>query len=122
MSRRLAFHLVALLLVFALPGCVTDRPLIEDTLEEFEAGVRELIQPGIPWKDAHEALLVRFPRPSEDSEATPMVGARGFPGRNRRFVMLWRTTTPGVAYVLTVECDRNLVIARVIVGPLYENH
>ena len=115
--RRLSLALFALLLA----ACVSGGTRIDADLTAFTNGVNAILTAGMPVKEARAAVRARFPEPDSDIESAPLIATRGQPVQVRRFMMVWSTTEPGTQYVLTLECDSDMRVARWAVGPLY-NH
>lgn len=120
MAARI-LRLLPALLSLALAACATTGTRIDDDLEAFTNGVNAILKAGMPVKEARAAVRARFPAPDSDLESAPLVATRGNPIQVRRFMMVWSTTTPGTQYVLTLECTREMQVARWSVGPLYTN-
>ena len=109
-------------IVALLAGCTSPGTRIDDDLTAFTNGVNAILTAGMPVKEARAAVRARFPDPDSDIESAPLVATRGSPVQVRRFMMVWSTTTPGTQYVLTLECDSEMRVARWSVGPLYTSN
>lgn len=120
MSARILRVTFALLLL-ALSACATSGTRIDADLNAFTNGVNAIVKAGMPVKEARAAVRARFPDPDSDIESAPLIASRGSAVQVRRFMMVWSTTTPGTQYVLTLECDSEMRVARWSVGPLYTN-
>ncbi|MBE2215130.1 MAG: hypothetical protein IAE82_14745 [Opitutaceae bacterium] len=109
------------LLFLALAACASTGTRVDADLPAFTNGVNAILKAGMPVKEARSAVRTRFPDPDSDIESAPLVATRGQPVQVRRFMMVWSTTEPGTQYVLTLECDSEMRVARWSVGPLYTN-
>lgn len=123
MSARLYLaSRAALALVFlALAACASSGTRIDADLNAFTNGVNAIVKAGMPVKEARAAVRARFPDPDSDIESAPLIASRNNPIKVRRFMMVWSTTEPGTQYVLTLECDSEMRVARWSIGPLYSN-
>jgi hypothetical protein len=123
MSAR--FRIIPLLtlavLFLGLAACATSGTRIDADLNAFTNGVNAILKAGMPVKEARAAVRARFPDPDSDIESAPLIASRNNPIKVRRFMMVWSTTEPGTQYVLTLECDSEMRVARWSVGPLYSN-
>ena len=109
------------LLLLAVVGCVSTGTRIDADMEAFTNGVNAILTAGMPLKEARAAVRSRFPDPESDFEGAPLIASRNNPIKVRRFMMVWSTNTPGTQYVLTMECDDEMRVARWSIGPLYTN-
>ena len=119
LARLFRVFLAALPLLLA--GCANVGTRIDDDITAFSNGVNAILTAGMPLKEARQAVRNRFPEPDNDIESAPLIASRGNPVQVRRFMMVWSTTEPGTQYVLTLECDREMRVARWSIGPLYKS-
>lgn len=110
-----------ILLALALGACASPGTRLDTDLEAFTNGVNAIIHAGMPLKEARAVVRERFPDPDSDFEGAPLIATRGNPIQVRRYMMVWSTSTPGTQFVLTMECDSEMRVARWSVGPLYTN-
>lgn len=110
-----------ILLALALGACASPGTRLDTDLEAFTNGVNAIIRAGMPLKEARAVVRERFPDPDSDFEGAPLIATRGNPIQVRRYMMVWSTSTPGTQFVLTMECDSEMRVARWSVGPLYTN-
>ncbi len=115
------FRATLVLLALAFGACAHSGARLDTDLEAFTNGVNAIIKAGMPLKEARAAVRERFPDPESDFEGAPLIATRGSPIQVRRFMMVWSTTTPGTQFVLTMECDSEMRVARWSVGPLFTN-
>jgi len=105
--------------MLALGACATAGTRIDADLNAFTNGVNAILTAGMPVKEARAAVRSRFPDPDSDIESAPLIASRDNPVKVRRFMMVWSTNEPGTQYVLTLECDSEMRVARWSIGPLY---
>lgn len=114
-------RVLLLVSVLGLGGCASSGTRIDADLTAFTNGINALLTAGMPVKEARALVRERFPDPESDIESAPLIATRGQRVQVRRFMMVWSTTEPETKYVLTMECDSEMRVARWSIGPLYSS-
>ena len=100
-------------------ACTSTATRLDSDLSAFANGINAILQACMPIAEARSSIRARFPKPASDTESAPLIGAGGRASWVRRYMMVWPTTDPGTAFVLTLECDNEDRLARWSTGPLY---